>query len=83
MGNKAFNKRHAESKANKKAKKGTAVTTDDETSKMPINHAVTTDAVSETVIDSDEEVAVTIRPSKTKTSAGGALVVAVTQDCGA
>ena len=83
MGNKATSKCCAESKAKKKVKKGTPVTTDDRASMMPIDHAVSADAVSETAIESDEEVAITMHPSKAKASAGGAPVVAMTQDCGA
>jgi len=59
------------------------VATDDGASMMSTNHAVSADTVSETAIESDEDAAVTTRPSKAKASAGGALVMAVTQDCGA
>ena len=68
MGNKSVNNGCALSKTNKKAKKATAMTTDDRASMIP--HAVTVDAVSETVIELDEEVVAKFSP-----------VVAVTQDC--
>jgi hypothetical protein len=79
MGSNAVKKCHTAAKAKKKEKQGTAVTIDDEASTTPINHAETTDAMSETAFESDEQV---VPLSKAKVSAypcHGATVEAVPQ----
>lgn len=68
MGQQALKKRHALAQAKKKGKEST-VTTDDEASMLPINHAVTLDALSETAIESGEEEAIVMHSSKAKVSA--------------
>ena len=79
MGSNSVNKHRAEAKAKKKQKQGIAVTTDDGASTTLINHAETTDAMSETAIESDEQV---VPSSKAKVRARpcrGATVEAVPQ----
>jgi len=68
MGQQALKKRRALAQAKKKGKEST-VTTDDEASMLPINHAVTLDALSETAIESGEEEAIVMHSSKAKVSA--------------
>jgi len=76
MGQKALKKQCALAHAKKKGKQST-VTTDDEASMSPINHAVTLDALSETAIELGEEEAIVLHSLKAKVSARSHLGAAV------
>ena len=80
MGQNSVKKQHANAKAKKKEKQGTAVTTDDGASTMLINYAVIPAATSETAIGSEPEEQV-VPSSKAKVSGSclGAAVEAVSQ----
>jgi hypothetical protein len=82
MGQKAIKQRRALAQAKKKGKQSAPVTTDDEASTLPVNHAVTQDALSEMAIESDEEVAVAMHSLKAKVFATSHLGAAV-EDGGA
>jgi hypothetical protein len=85
MGEKIRRERHVLARAKKK--KGSQLesaeeTTDAGASTTPVDLVVTTEVILETAIESDEQVAVTARPSKAKVSARsrlGAALEAVAQ----
>lgn len=68
MAQKCANKRRALARAKKMEKQVTGLTTDAGASTTPVGSVASTDPMSETAIESDEQVAVTARPSKAKQS---------------